>query len=201
MDFWCLCDELSIKQAALLIADCDPATAQDFVEGWSPDQRPKGYDAAKTAISNALRKEVLEGVLIPIQDYDINGFACGDIEGSVDYDLSRVEVYSLRKWLKQRGFNSGFFADFDDDAPAYLEKQHPRYSPKLAAAISAWLAMDDTSIIAGKSPKQALDKWIRENAAQFGMTDSEGNPVNQAVEDCCKVANWNTTGGAPKTPT
>jgi len=33
------------------------------------------------------------------------------------------------------------------------------------------------------------------------MTDEDGAPVNQAVEDVAKVANWQPGGGAPKTPT
>ena len=67
----------------------------------------------------------------------------------------------------------------------------------LAAAVKAWQAVTDPK---GKSPKQALDKWLREHAADFGLTDDEGNPVNQAIEDCSKIANWQPGGGAAKTP-
>ena len=40
-----------------------------------------------------------------------------------------------------------------------------------------------------------------QNQISFGLTDEEGNPINQAIEECSKVANWNPGGGAPKTPT
>lgn len=54
--------------------------------------------------------------------------------------------------------------------------------------------------INGKTPKQALEKWLRENAADFGLTDEDGSPVNLAIEECSKVANWKLDGGPPKTP-
>ena len=53
----------------------------------------------------------------------------------------------------------------------------------------------------GRTPKQLLAKWLRENAAQFDMTDEDGKPFEEAVENCAKVANWQPGGGAPKTPT
>ena len=52
----------------------------------------------------------------------------------------------------------------------------------------------------GKHPKQALDKWLREHAAEFGLTDDEGKLNEQGIEDAAKVANWQPGGGAPKTP-
>jgi hypothetical protein len=56
LDYWRLCDELSVVQAALLIAGCDPSSDGEYVEGWAHEMRPMGYEAAKTAISNALRR-------------------------------------------------------------------------------------------------------------------------------------------------
>jgi hypothetical protein len=66
LDYWRLCDELSVIQAALLIAGCDPSPAADYVEGWAPENKPVGYEAAKTAISNALQRGVITGRLIPL---------------------------------------------------------------------------------------------------------------------------------------
>jgi hypothetical protein len=60
-----------------------------------------------------------------------------------------------------------------------------------------WQAVTDAG---KKSPKQALDKWLRENAVRFGLTNDEGKPIEAAIEECSKVANWNQSGGAPKTP-
>ena len=49
------------------------------------------------------------------------------------------------------------------EAPNYLDRANPRYAPKLEAAVRAWQAVTDP---VGKHPKQALAKWLRENAAR-----------------------------------
>jgi hypothetical protein len=68
----------------------------------------------------------------------MNGNQCGEIEGSIDISVSRVDVESLRAWLGNRGFKSGFFFPAETNTPNYLDSQHPRYAPKLAAAVRAW---------------------------------------------------------------
>jgi hypothetical protein len=113
----------------------------------------------------------------------------------VDIKESTVIVESLRQWLVTRGLKKGFFASVTSVIPDYLNPSNTRYAPKLAAAICAWQSVTNPG---KKSPKQALEKWLREHAAEYGLVDEDGNPVNQAVEDCSKVANWSQTGGAPR---
>lgn len=79
-----------------------------------------------------------------------------------------------------------------------LNSSHPRYAPKLAAALSAWLAVDANPV--GKTPKQALQDWLTANAARFGLQSAIGSLNQQGIEECAKIANWNPTGGAPRTP-
>ncbi len=110
---------------------------------------------------------------------------------------SRVEVESLKEWLASRGFRRGFFFPEQVETPDYLDPDNPRYASKLAAAVRAWQAVTDP---AGRHPKQALAKWLREHAPEFGLTDDEGKPNEQGIEDAAKVANWQPGGGAPKTP-
>jgi hypothetical protein len=228
LDYWRLCDELNVVQAALLIVGEDPSTAK-YTEAMEVENRPKGYEAAKTAITHALikyaayrteyervdnlpwdassssiydqveshRLNSLKGSVISVWDTDFNGNPYQIIQGSIELWQSTVDVAALKVWLKERGFSSGFFFPVSDDTPDYLDPRNPRYAPKLAAAVHAWQAVTDSG---RKSPKQALEKWLREHASEFGLTDDEGQPVNQAVEDCSKVANWQPSGGAPKTP-
>lgn len=195
LDYWRLCDELSIKDAALLVVGENPVECS-AVEEWPTDQRPRGYQAARTAITNALRGGRIEGEVLPeqIEKYDGDG---EPIPGTVSVYRSRVKVDSLREWLASRGFRHGFFFPAEADTPGYLNPTDPRYAPKLAAAVRAWLAV---SAPAGKHPKQALVKWLRENAAEFGLTDDEGKPNETGIEEAAKVANWQPAGGAPKTP-
>lgn len=108
-DYWRLCDELSLVQAALLIVGCDPSTEQGYAENWQLHERPKGYEAAKAAISTALRKGAIKGTVIPLYEHDMNGNICGAIDDSIDIGESRVEVASLRAWLAGRGHRTGFF--------------------------------------------------------------------------------------------
>ena len=197
LDFWRLCDELTVAQAALLIAGEDPSVAGANVERWVHDQRPVGYEAAKHAVSAALRKERIEGYNHPEYEYDINGNPTAPIEGTTDPIRSRVDVASLKLWLKARGLSSGFFFPTLSDRPDYLDPTHARYAPKLAAAVLAWQDCQDQP---GKTAKQTLVKWLREHAAKFGLSDDEGKPNEQGIEECAKVANWQPGGGAPKTP-
>lgn len=197
IDYWRLCDELSIVQAALLLAECDPSGEFCYAEKWDMHERPHGYEAAKTAIANALRRGAIKGELIPVYQYDINGNVRDVIDNSVDFSESRLDVESLRQWLQTRGFRTGFFFPATTDAPDYLDPRNPRYAPKLAAAVRAWQSVIDPG---GKTPKQALMKWLREHAAEFAMTDEEGVPNETGIEEAAKVANWQPGGGAPRTP-
>lgn len=197
LDYWRLCDELSIIQAALLLAECDPSGEAGYAENWQVHERPRGYEAAKTAIANAFRREAIKGRLIPNFEYDINGNQCGEIDDSINLVESRVDVESLRQWLAGRGVRTGFFFPTATDTPDYLDPTNPRYAPKLAAAVQAWLAVTDPG---GKHPKQALMKWLREHAADFALSDEEGKPNETGIDEVAKVANWQPGGGAPKTP-
>src|SRR5450631_1474340 len=105
LDYWCLCDELSVIQAALLVAGREPSSDAEYIAEKTV-HKPIGYEAAKAAISNALRRGAIKGKLIPIYEYDINGNICGEAVDSIDIYTSRIEVESLREWLNGRGLKS-----------------------------------------------------------------------------------------------
>ena len=198
-DYWRLCDTFTIKQAALLIVGIDPQSeAGAYCEGWKLHERPEGYEAAKQAITSALIGGVIKGRHCQIADTDINGNYIGSIDGSTNIDSSTVERDSVAAWMAGRGIRHGFFQPATTDAPGYLDPKHPRYAPKLAAAVSAWIAV--TVATPKKSEKQTLETWLRANSGRFGLTDDDGNPVAAAMTECATVANWKTTGGATPTP-
>jgi len=193
LDSWRLCAELSIHEAALLQAGMRP-------EGnlrYGMKSEPHGYRPALEAISRALRNDEIEGRLVLIPD-DYDGIGMRPVQ--INELLSLVNVESLKSWLASRGVQSGFFFPKPPPSAGYLDPLHERYAPKLAAAVHAWLAMEEGTKLNGTTPKKALDKWTREHAAQFGLTDAEGKPIKEAVEQISIVANWKTLGGAPKTP-
>jgi hypothetical protein len=85
-----------------------------------------------------------------------------------------------------------------DETPGYRDITHDRFAPKLAAAIDAWESVTDPQ---GRHPKQALVKWLTDNAAKLGLWDNDnGRPNKTAIEEAAKVANWKDRGGAPRTP-
>jgi hypothetical protein len=193
LDYWRLCDEFSVVQAALLIVGSDPCQCQDGIDNCQAHNRPRGYDAAKTALINAIRGKRLTANVV---DSDGSPFSCGP-----DWHQTTIMVEDLRGWLKSRGIATGFFFPATEAAPDYLSELHEHYSPKLAAAIEAWKAVSaDDRLRRGKSVKQALAIWLRQHANEFGLTKEDGNPNEQGIDEVAKIANWDTKGGAPKTP-
>lgn len=66
------------------------------------------------------------------------------------------------------------------------------YPPELRAAIEAYRAIrNDPSALAGRSPREALERWLEENKPEIGFN---------ARKRIATVANWSPQGGAPKTP-
>jgi hypothetical protein len=195
---WRLCDELSITQASLLYAGIDPSSETAGLECWKIHERPDGYEAAKSAILNALRRGAIVGTVQPNVERDFNGNEF-PIDGSISLD-SIVDVESLKFWLKSRGVHSGFFFPVEISEPDYLNKDHPRYSDQLAACVKVWIAFEDENLLGAKSPKNAMDEWLNSRYYELGLVH-QGKISKTAIEECAKVANWKDKGGATATPT
>ncbi len=228
MDYWRLNDELSVLDAALLIVGCDPSGESSYAEGWAIEQRPEGYEAAKRALMTAINgKRLRASIRYSAREYGwaerlndieaseaefmtISGSSLEDDErlskqGDFvyqifpDWKLTTVKVDDLRTWLAQRGLRpTFFFPEGRSETADYLNPHHPRYAPKLAAAVRAWQAVDDPK---GVHPRQALEKWLREHSVEFGLTKEDGKLSEKGIGECSTVANWRPGGGAPKTPT
>lgn len=208
LDFWRLCDELTVVQAALLMLGRDPSGAEANVESWKMPERPNGYEAVKTALTSALRRGDIKGKSEPIYEFDSYGNECGVYENSTNPDSSVLDVESLIVWLARRGFRSDFFSRSEPQAPDYLDPNHPRYAPKLAAAVKVWLAMEDENLLRGKGTVAAMERWLESRYRELGLVHDRDNPKNgtsagdmnrSAISEAAKVANWQAGGGAPKT--
>jgi len=195
LDYWRLCDELSVVQAALLIIGEDPSASQEYIDNWEAENRPKGYDAAKAALMNSIERKRLPAKFVESED------EMGRPLGRMNWQETTISVEDLRSWLRSRGIATGFFFPEPQSDPDYLSESHPNYSPKLAAAIEAWKVVSaDDQLRRGRSIKQAVIIWLRQHANEFGLTKEDGNPNEQGIEDVAKIANWDTKGGSPKTP-
>ena len=188
IDEWLLCDELTVEQAVLLYCGVCPPQLDCREYEHPPKYRPSNYDATFTAISNAITSGRLPATIIYDGDFNIK------------WNVTKVLVDDLREWLRGRGISTGFFFPTATDVPSYLDRKHPHYAPKLAAAVNAWLAVNEETTIEGKSVKQTLTDWLRVHAAEYKLSDDNGKPNETGIEQCAKVANWQDKGGAPKTP-
>ena len=226
-EHWRLCDELSVIDAALLIIGCDPSGKFSQIESLGIGERPTGYEAVKKALQNANNGGRLKAAIrFSAREYGYTDYVTDSYvydgpqnfygrtvklqEGEkLDFDrtcvyrpfpdwtLTTVAVVDLQDWLVGRNIRPEFFFPNDRITPEYLDSTNSRYAPKLAAAVHAWQQVTDGQ---GSHPKSALNKWLRENAAQFGLVDKGGKVNETAIGECAKVANWKPEGGAPKTP-
>lgn len=225
---WRLADPLTVEQAAALIAGYDPNIVRfnsfggiyfEHENGSTDSNGSHDVQTALAALKNAVNSKKLKARLkfsaqprfvagidhmIERSKYDENFDVIEDDDGSdfvinaePDWNKTEIGRDDLKEWLISHGYRTGFFFPDSTETVDYLDPSNPRYAPKLAAAVNAWIAITDPGKL---SPKKALEKWLREHAAEFKMTDESGNPINQAIEDCSKVANWSLTGGAPRTP-
>ncbi|WAF95196.1 hypothetical protein NUT31_01685 [Aeromonas sp. BC14] len=123
--------------------------------------------------------------------------SCGNffLKQTPDWDQTLLETEDIKSWLRSKGVTTGFFFPSKTNTQEYLDPEHPRYAPKLAALVNAWLAYTP---IPGKTAKQVLTRWLNEHASEFGLTDDDGNPL-AGLNELASSANWDTKGGAPKT--
>ncbi len=56
LDYWRLCDDLSVIEAALLIVGVDPSSREGVeCKGMQPHEQPREYAATCSALMNAIR--------------------------------------------------------------------------------------------------------------------------------------------------
>lgn len=115
-----------------------------------------------------------------------------------DWNETTVAVDDLRKWLASKHiFPEFFFPNTPIDG--FRNRDHPRYSAKLACAVAAWEEVEKPK--PKKSVKGTVEAWVLANADRFEMVGSDGTPTEQAVKQVASVVNWDTAGGAVPTST
>lgn len=210
LDYWRLCDELTVVQAALLLAGIAPSGEFHYVMNWDEHKRPENFSATLAALSHAVLGGRLPAKLTTFHDSRWDEATQTHIvtydSGIPDWDNTTILIDDLKTWLISRGIKSDFFFPQSSDTcvnepPGYLDPNHPHYAPKLAAAIAAWHAVDTYPELARKkSAKQAMKEWLKENAKQLGIIKKGADaPSEKSVEEIAVVSNWDGDGGAPKT--
>jgi hypothetical protein len=189
---WRLAKSLTIYQAALLIEGYNPANFENTsVYNWHNDVKNK-----TAAVIHALRSACEDGTLKWAMEY-----RSGENLEYLDIERSLIRVDDIRSWLEEAGFQDGFFIQIAERDEGPGELFSPYYAPKLAAANDAWKAVtSDKTWLRGRSPKKAIELWLKENAALYGLLNKDGTPNATGIEEIAKVANWKPAGGAPTTP-
>jgi hypothetical protein len=209
LDFWKLCDRVTVFQAIVLTIGLDPGNLRSKdVEGerWHRERQeksPDGYGAVKTALLTAIQNGDLKGVTVcELRDTDINGNDNGSLPGTVDIDGTYIPTAAIRQFLKERNFQSAFFTPHEDPSmPGYLDPAHPCYATKLAAAVDAWTVVTTEGKYETEStPKQLMEKWLRINAVRYGLNKPDGKLNEDGISQITKIANWKPEGGAARTP-
>jgi len=167
------------------------------VEGWVDEDiersRP-GYIAVRTALCGAIECEA-----IPTRREIRHSGEFPSDDDPLDVRRTTISVAVLDRFFKARGFQCALFDR--EIADSSESSGSPFFSKKLAAANKAWAAVTaNPSLLIGKSPKQALEKWLSENAADLQLLNRDGTINRTGIEEICKVANWKPSGGATPTP-
>lgn len=193
---WKLCERVTLFQAVMLGLGYDPQD-MSHCDVQHSRNKPKGYEALLTALKSALQVNSIQGEIEGNWDEQYERF----IKGTVNPDTTMVNLNSVGQFLQGKGIDNPLCGQTgSSQLPDYLNPAHPCYAPKLAAAIQAWLAVvSDPKALGGKTPKAAMEKWLRLNAKTYGLTVKDGSPNNTGIEEICKVANWKQLGGAAKT--
>lgn len=193
LDFWKLCSEYSLIHAALIISGHDPEDAEHQQEHDLIRQKP-GYLPVRTALLNAVRSGALTPLTLIFEPSEYSDREAVDVHRTI------VTVDELDRFVRSRGMVCDYF-DRDIPRPDFVARGSPNFSKKLYAANRAWFAVtQEPARLIGKSPKQALEKWLLENAEELGLLNRNGQPNQTGIEEICKVANWKPEGGATATP-
>jgi hypothetical protein len=215
LEFWCLADALSLTNAAALICDIRPSLVRsddlEYENGWvyvSSTEGDPGNDNFRASLQcmiTAIQRGILTAdvqYLTRQKYFRVANEDQGVMVSELDPTATTVDRADLCEWLEKRGLRPAFFFPKQvASQPGYLERSNPRYAPKLAAAVDAWNNVSNNpDLWRVTSPKNALSKWLNENASAYGLTKDDGTPNATAVEEIAKVANWKPEGGANKTP-
>jgi arsenate reductase-like glutaredoxin family protein len=203
IDYWRMRDELNIIQATLLILNVDPVHLEFEVESVY-EKRPKDYQAVRDALATACVSDKLKSSKRHYTKYYSKPHY--NFYTFLDLSKTKLKVDDLKEWMQKNGMPSKFFFPANEkpinEKPIneFLNPNNPNYAPKLASAVKAWIAVSENPELArGKTIKIALIKWLTDNAQSLGLTRN-GKPSKGTIEEIATIANWDTKGGAPKTP-
>lgn len=193
---WRLADTLTLTEAALLAVDINPATV--LLNNSAEPTKCEIKDENDTFLPTARFRAVYRSILSAAKAKKLNcqWIYKNSIDDDIDDPNSVVDVADLKKWFESRGFRPRIFFP-DVEVHEFKDPDHPRYAPKLAAVVGAWEAIKEAD--PNKTVKQTLVKWLNLNAAKYELLGEDGLPRANIIQELAGIANWEPSGGAPKT--
>lgn len=195
LKYWRARKKFTVNQASLLIVGEEAASAKNKLES---QIYPKLKDKCEP-----IRGELIESIeaseLSAKRKYKMQEDNHGKCKRVLDCNNTTILKKDIKAWLIVKEIDSEVFCVDKFIQAGFLNSGHERYAPKLAAAVSAWLALEDETLLGKKKPFTALENWLTQNASKYNK-DTKGVFTYTAIQECARVANWNPEGGAPKTP-
>jgi len=125
-----------------------------------------------------------------------------------DWSKTKVRHDHLITWLKDIEYNDMFFnpkTGIGADNRAFMNPEHLRYNPLLAAAVTAWEAFETKEVqneYRNKNSRIAIEAWLGKNAENIPKLFQKIGVVSKisknAAEKISEVANWNKIGAQKK---
>lgn len=183
---WFSADAVTIREAACILGWVDPACVA----------RNRLLPAQAEAMNRIVQRAVLSHALpyLAAFEWENNGYSQDSLV-PIDAvsahthlaDATLLRVRDLAGWCDAHNIKHPWQANAN--AKGMLPDHYPE---ELRAAIEAFNAVHgDPSAAAKRSPKAALTAWLAANKPELSTN---------ARERIATVANWQPTGGAPKTP-
>ena len=187
LDYWRILDEFSVTEALLLVVGVDPFKVNANEESFKQDDSYNRYVLIRRKLIKEF--ESSSGLLEEISFKEGPLSRYGSRPLVPNWDRTKVSAKAMRLLLRETKISSKFFESYGQ--PGYLDPEHDHYSPKLAAAVGVWLAMEDKSAIGYLATKKVLNNWLTKHASEF--RDKKGKQLsNNGISECSAVANWDT---------
>ena len=188
LDHWLVVNEFSVNEVLLLAVGIDPLSVDINGEPFKQHESYKRYITTSRGLTERIRYRDVKHMVRKLGEPRAGNVVPPYIP---DWDRTKMTFEAARTLLRKNCIFSEFFevsGQLD-----LLDPDHERYSPKLAAAVKAWLVMQDPAQLKGRRPKKAMEAWIIKNPSEY----SKDNTVlsNRAIGECTKVANWKPKGG------
>ena len=199
-----LADTLSIANAACCIVGVSPSLMSCV--GHRSFNLHAGDSDTNDLLPNAQTNTVVAAICNAITTHKLE-FAHlerPDFQGATvaDYDIwdTLIDVDELKRWLLSRNCRPPFFFGADaSNTPDYLDNKHPSFSIEIAAAIRVCEAIQDPELRKGKTIKTAATEWLLIHYRELGLIYN-GERSKSAIDRIAILVNWDSSGGAPKTP-